>query len=545
MFILSAALERTGTIEVLGHWFEKLAGRSERRVLVMLVLLVAPLSAAVNNTPVVVVFLPIVLALARRHHLRASKLLIPLSYAAIVGGTCTVIGTSTNVLATQLAQENGLPPFGMFEPLKLGIIFVGITFAYLVLFGNKALPERTTLATLFEAEEGKEYLTEGVIEEGSPLAGKKFTDTPLAKLRDVRVIDVVRNGHTVKKRLDKIVFEAGDLVLLKSRAGGLMELHQSKGIELTGGAEQGDGSGNAEVDLGLTPLKTESAVLMEGIIGPKSSLVGRTLRSLNFRQRFGAIILAVHRRGENLRERFQDVELAFGDTLLVEGPAERMNELFAERDFLNLSRPQHRPFRRSKAPIAIGAILLFMALAALFVRDESVSLAGIALGGAFLVLATRCVEPREAYEAVDWRVIFMIFGMIGLGKGLEVSGAAHWIAMETYQVFGRFGPHAVVAVIYLLAALMTEMISNNAVATLLTPIAVGIGIAMEVNPAPFVVAVMFGSSASFSTPIGYQTNTYVFGAGGYKFTDFCRAGVPLAVLLWIAASLLIPVLWSF
>ena len=530
MFVLSAALERTGTIEALGEWFGKLAGTREMRILVMLMLIVAPLSAFVNNTPVVVVFMPILLALARKHDLVASRFLIPLSYAAIVGGTCTIIGTSTNLVASGIAKEGGLEEFGMFEVSKLGVIFVGVTFFYMLFIGRKLLPDRVTLSTLFESDEGKEFLTVAIISKGSELIGKKIKDSRLGKIRNFRIIEVVRSGNKLTTSIDQIVFEEGDQLLVKTRVEGVMDAGETTGIEI-----------GVKGELGLQSLHTDSAILIEGVIGPGSSLVGRSLKDLNFRERFGVIILAVHRRGVNLRDSFENVKLAFGDTILVEGSVERINTLSQERDFINLSQPKGRSIRRSKVPFAVGALLLFMGLASFKVAPLIV----LALGAALFTLFTRCIEPSEAYESIDWKVVFMIFGMLGLGTALQEVKVIENIAIKVTDWAAILNNiHVLVAVIYLITAVLTEIISNNAVAALLTPIAITIGVALDLDPRPLVVAVMFAASASFSTPIGYQTNTYVYGAGGYKFTDFSRVGIPLALILWGLSTLLIPLMWS-
>jgi len=530
MFVLSAALERTGTIEALGEWFGKLAGTREMRILVILMLIVAPLSAFVNNTPVVVVFMPILLALARKHDLVASRFLIPLSYAAIVGGTCTIIGTSTNLVASGIAKEGGLEEFGMFEVSKLGVIFVGVTFFYMLFIGRKLLPDRVTLSTLFESDEGKEFLTVAIISKDSELIGKKIKDSRLGKIRNFRVIEVVRSGNKLTISIDQIVFEEGDQLLVKTRVEGVMDAGETTGIEI-----------GVEGELGLQSLRTDSAILIEGVIGPGSSLVGRSLKDLNFRERFGVIILAVHRRGVNLRDSFENVKLAFGDTILVEGGVERINTLSQERDFINLSQPKGRSIRRSKVPFAVGALLLFMGLASFKVAPLIV----LALGAALFTLFTRCIEPSEAYESIDWKVVFMIFGMLGLGTALQEVKVIENIAIKVTDWAAILNNiHVLVAVIYLITAVLTEIISNNAVAALLTPIAITIGVALDLDPRPLVVAVMFAASASFSTPIGYQTNTYVYGAGGYKFTDFSRVGIPLALILWALSTWLIPLMWS-
>ena len=530
MFVLSAALERTGTIEALGEWFEKLAGKKELRVLLVLMLIVAVLSAFVNNTPVVVVFMPIVLALARKHDLIASRFLIPLSYAAIVGGTCTIIGTSTNLVASGIAKESGLDEFGMFEVSKLGIVFVIVTFIYMLLIGRKLLPDRVTLSTLFDSSAGKEFLTSVIISEESELIGKKISETSLSKIRDFRILEVSRSGKKINSPLKDIIFNSGDQLLVKSRVSGVVDVGGNSGIEL--GFEGG---------LGLQELQTESAVLIEGVIGPGSSLVGRSIKELNFREKYDVIILALHRRGVNLRDKFEDVRLAFGDTILVEGAPDKINALSQERDFINLSQSNCRPLRRSKVPYAVGALLLFMVLAAFKVAPLIV----LALGAALFTLFSRCLEPSEAYEAIDWKVIFMIFGMLGLGTALQKVQVIQILADSlTGWALVLKNIYVLIALIYLVTAILTELISNNAVAALLTPVAISVAQAMDLDARPLVVAVMFAASASFSTPIGYQTNTYIYGAGGYKFTDFTRVGIPLTIILWAVSVILIPMMWS-
>ena len=536
MFVLSVALEKTGVIEALGTWFEKLAGDSPSKMLVVMMLIVASLSGFVNNTPVVVVFMPIVIGICRRREYTASKYLIPLSYAAIVGGTMTIIGTSTNLIATSIAEKKGLEDFSMFSITPLGIIFVVTAFLYMLTIGKKLLPTRVTLATLLDNDNSREFITHAYVSKNSDLNGKAFPETPLAKMKKARVLEVLRDGRRLRRPLNEIIFEAGDEIVFKGVLEGVMDVSQTEGIDVRGNDSTG-----------LEGVRTESALLMEVIIGPESTMTGKSLKELNFRQRFGVIILAVHRRGRNLRERFEDEKLAFGDTILVQGPSEKMRQLFRQKDFINLSEPEHTVLRRSKAPIAIGALLLFMLVGALggSFGLPQVPIVLLALVAALLVLITRCVQPQEAYQAIEWKVVFMIFGMLGLGMAIDQSGLAQRIADGMTHGLGIEDPYIMLSLMYLLAAVMTEIISNNAVAVLLTPLVIVVAETLGVSPIPFVIAVMFGSSASFSTPIGYQTNTFVYGAGGYKFGDFFRAGFPLAIMLWLIASFVIPKLWPF
>ncbi len=536
MFILSAALERTGVIDKLGVWFENLVGSSPVKMLAALILIIAVLSGFVNNTPVVVVFMPIVLAICRKQNFIASKYLIPLSYAAIVGGTMTIIGTSTNLIASGIATEMGLQPFTMFEILPLGLVFVAVTFVYLMTVGQKLLPDRVTLATLIDSSETREFITHAFVREGSPLVGKTFAESEISKLKKVRVLEVLRDRRRVREPLPEVKFEEGDEIIFKGVLSGVMDISSAEGIDMRGNEM-----------LGLEGMRTESAVLMEGILGPDSSLAGKSLKQLNFRQRFGVLILAVHRRGRNLQDRFEDTNLEFGDTLLVQGPAEKMSKLFEERDFINLSEPKKIVGNRQrKSPIAIGAIVMFMLVGALSgPLGFPVPVVLTALLCALGVMVTGCLDPHEAYKAIEWKVVFMIFGMLGVGMAMEHSELAKLAANNMVDFLGRDNPHLLLCAVYLLAAVMTEIISNNAVAALLTPLSIAVAISMGVDPRPFVVAIMFGSSASFSTPIGYQTNTFVYGAGGYKFGDFFKAGFPLAVIMWLIASFLIPIIWPF
>jgi len=539
MFILSAALERTGVIEILGHWFEKTAAKSPFQMLVVMILIVAGLSGFMNNTPVVVIFMPIILGICRRKDWKASKYLIPLSYAAIVGGTITIIGTSTNLVASGIAADyDQALAFGMFDVTPLGLIFVLITFIYLVTVGQRLLPDRVTLAAIVNSEDSREFITRAYVSRDSPLIGQSYMDSWLRKVKKARVIDVVRDGRRVKQGLNEVIFEVGDEIIMKGKLESLIGLSEK-------GAGISQGHPHQADELGLEDIRTESAVMMEGILGPDSSLAGKTLKELNLRQKYGVIIVAVHRRGRNLQERFEDVKLAFGDTLLVQGPARRMQQLFDLKDFINLSAPKETPYRTKKAPFAILSILAFMFISLLSGLGviSPVPIVLTALVSAIFVLLTGCLNSNEVYQAIEWKVLFLIFGMLGLGQAVQYSGITEMIATQVVKSIGQVDPRILIALFYLLAAVLTEMVSNNAVAALLTPLGIIVSIQLGVDARPFIAAVMFGSSASFATPIGYQTNTFVYGAGGYKFGDFFRAGFPLAVILWIVASVMIPVFW--
>ena len=532
MFVLSAALEKTGVIDQLGQVFIKLAGQSEIRALIVLMIMAAGLSAFVNNTPVVVIFLPLVIGLARTTDLKASRLLIPLSFAGMLGGTCTLIGSSTNLLIDGMTQQFGLAPFGLFEFSKLGVLYALAGILYLLLVGRHLLPKRETLSSILDLNETREYLLAAVVDEDSVLIGKKITETPLTKMKEVRIIEVQRKGERLMRGLDELELTESDRLLLKVHSSHIQSLKEMKGIDFPA-SEEGD--------LGLVNLELREARILEGIIGPYSSMIGKSISQMNFRQKYGAIILAVHRQGQNLQTNFKELKLAFGDTLLVEGPLDGINRLREDKDFISLTAPKQRKFRESRAPIAIATLALVVVLAAFKVMP----IAALALLAAVFVVLSGCLSPEDAYEAIDWKILFLIFGMLAIGFAVEKTGGADLIAEGVINVVGDLHPIVIISIIYLMTVIITELISNNATAVLLTPLVVQMANQMDLDARPLVVAVMFGASACFATPIGYQTNTYVYGAGGYKFSDFPKVGLLLNVILWIVATMAIPWLFPF
>jgi len=528
MFVLSAALERTGVIDSLGRQVGNFAGASPILALAAMMACVMVMSAFINNTPVVVILAPVAIGLAQTLKLAPSKLLIPLSFASIFGGTCTLIGTSTNILVDGIAQTRGLAPFGLFEISLLGITMGAIGIVYLTVAGRWLLPDRETLTSLLSRAADRHFVAEALVPLDSPLVGKSLKDGGLGQARGFDVIDVIRGEHSLRNDLAGVVLRAGDRLVIRSKMGDVLALREAGDLAFGGRATHA-----------IEPIATRETVILEGIVGPQSRLAGRRVADLGLRRLYGAYVLALHRQGESVGDEFGSFRLQVGDTLLLEGPPESMRRLFDYQQLINLLEPSERPMRRGKARIAIGAVLLVVVLAAL----EVMPIAGLAVIAAASVIGLRCIEAEDAYRAVRWNILVLIYSMLALSVAMEKTGAARLIVEQFTALFGSLGPVAVLSAIYFLTSALTEVMSNNATAVLLTPIAIGLAESLGVDPRPFVVAVMFAASASFATPIGYQTNTFVYNAGGYRFLDFVKIGAPLNLLNWAVATLVIPFFW--
>jgi di/tricarboxylate transporter len=532
MFILSDGVQRTGIVQLLGSKLASLTGDSETKQLGATVGLVGPISGFINNTAAVAILLPMVTDIAHKGNTSPSKLLLPLSYASMFGGMLTLIGTSTNILASQLSAELLDHPFGMFEFTQLGIVVTIVGTVYLLTVGRWLVPGRIPVRKdLTEEFEMGEYLTEVVVSEDSPIIGQTVREAIAATEFDVDVIQLVREKRTFLEPLDQKTVRAGDVFAVRTDRDTLVELLDVDGLELVP---------EVTVDDAELERASDEQNLIELIVAPGSSLVSETLASSNFRQRYDATVLALRRGRELFRQRMDRVRLKVGDTLLVQATADSIDRLNRNRDFIVAQEVDRPDFRRSKIPVAIGIVAAVVGVAALTEIHIVVS----ALAGSLAMVLTGCLRPTELYDAVQWDVIFLLAGVIPLGLALQETGGADLLADLFVLAAPGLPAIVVLGLMYVVTAVLTNVISNNASVVLMIPVAVEAAQQLNANAFAFVLAVTFAASTAFMTPVGYQTNLLVYGPGGYRFTDYLKAGAPLQAVFAVVTTLGIAFFWG-
>lgn len=528
MFVLSAGLLRTGALSALAQKVMDYSYGNELRFMLLLMVTVATMSAFINNTPVVVIFLPLVLSLANQSDILPSKVLIPLSYGAILGGTCTLIGTSTNLLINSMAEQHGFKALGMFEFTRLGVIYVIVGITYMYFIGHRFLPSHGTVTT-YATGRIKEYLTEIAVPADSPLLGNDVAEVVASFGEEVQVFQLIRGEMIYWPSFHDLQVQEGDAFLIKGEVNPIMSLLRSPAVTLAPGVTGPPEPSASQREMALAEL----------VINPNSTLLGSTLDEARIPDRYGVHVLAIQRHGAHLREKLSRIRLRVGDVLLILGQEGPLSRLSNYPDFIVLEEIRDVVVDRHKARVALTVTAAVVLLAALKLQPIMV----LALAGAVLMVITGCISAREAYRSVDKSILVLIAGTLALGLAMEKSGASEFLATHILNLTGWAGPVFVLSGFYLLTSLLTEVTSNNAAAAMMVPIALSTASALAVNPRAFLMVVLFGASASFATPIGYQTNTFVYGPGGYSFKDFLRVGLPLNIILWLVATVLIPIFW--
>jgi di/tricarboxylate transporter len=539
-FVISEGLFETGIAQRLGRYLTRIAGGSELRLTAAIMLAVAGLSPIMDNVGATAVLLPVAVGLARQNNIRPSKLLIPLSFAALQGGLLTLIGRPSNIIVSDaLARATG-QPFGFFSFTPIGLILLTIGLFYMLLIGRRLLPQRAVedkLEAMLTAQRkaleqyhlGERMFEARVLPE-SPLVGVTIEESRLGRSLGIDITGIVRNGNHIVRPGPHQLLSADDLLLIQGKPEDVMRLRWTRGVE---------------IEHELTHLHVEDLVspylgIVEAVLTPKSSLLGRTLRTIDFRRRYGLTVLAIWRGGRPYRTALGNIPLRFGDTLLVQGSPANIYMLSRRPDLLILS-DEHETggTRPSRAPTAVLILLLMIGIVALNLTSVAIG----ALLAAMLMVLSGCLDLDDAYQAIDWKAIFLMAGMLPLGLALQETGTANYLAQHVIDLVGGWGPQGLLAGIFIFNLLASQVMSSVAAAALLAPIALSTAQTAGVDPRAFLMAIAVGGSLAFMTPISHQANVLVMGPGGYHFPDYARVGIPLAVLLSVIAIILLPYLW--
>jgi di/tricarboxylate transporter len=531
VYIVSGGLFKTGVADMLGSFIFRLSGNGVARLIAVIMLVCGIMSAFINNVGAVAVLMPAVIGISNKTKIPVSKLLIPLAFSSLLGGSMTLIGTPANILAQGILVARGLPAFGFFEITPMGIIALLTGIIYMVLIGRHLLPVRETASDPQVSKQLRAYIGEVQVTPQSPLVGKKLSESKLGEQHDLILLSVRREGNLITRLHRGFIIEPNDQLILEGSAQNMITAQDNLNLR-----------SQPNPDIDLVDLDSEDCYIFEATLSPRSKIDGQTLKEVRFRDRFGFTALAIWRHGDVITERLRDTRLHFGDALLLQGPPSRVAALNDGNEFLVL---QHVDFekrdRQNKAPLAAGIMFLVIALAIFTNLGIAISM----VIGSVLMVLTGCLTMDDAYESIDWRTVFLVGGMLTLGIAMENSGSAQFLADLLLDAIGDWGPTALLAGIYLLSALITQPMSNAAAVVLMVPIAVNTALGIDANILTFVMAAVIGAATSFVTPVGHKANVLVFGPGGYKFFDYTRVGILLTVFLFVVSMIFLPIFWPF
>ena len=535
LFILSSAIQKTGLLEYIVVTINRLVQSSKTIGLAAYYFTISITSSLINNTAIVAIFMPITIRLAHTYKVSPSKMLIPLSYAAILGGTLTLVGTSTNLLVNSIyISYEGVQPLGMFEFFKYGFIILIIGTAYLLFIAPKLIPSRTTTSSLTKSYHLGGYLTEMKIRSGSVLIGKSCFDRSINQNYDVTVLDIIRNEKHIVKDIRRTILKEDDILFVRGTLDNFIRMKEVEGVALL-----------TDEKLTQSELEQEDNELVECLLTDDSDLVGKSLMSTNFRQIYGAFILAIRREGDIFRKKIAHMKLRAFDTLLVYGPSKKIASLSSLGNFIVLGKVEARLIKEKFWWVSIYVVLISIFFAAI----GYIPIMKGAFISVIILLALKIISAQESYQSIHWQVIFLIAALIPIGIVIQKTGTADWIGDNISNFISLFStelqPYILLATIYFITMVLTEISSNVATAIIMVPIAIAVSNQLGLESRPFVFTVAFAASSSFITPIGYQTNLMVYGPGGYKFSDYIRVGLPLSLILFISAVLIIPRFWSF
>lgn len=531
MFVISQAIFKTGILDQFSNYLGNQAQKSETKLILILMLSTGLLSAIINDTAVVALLMPAVIQISQKNNIPASKLLMPLSFGSLMGGICTLLGTSTNILVSGIAENAGFEPFGVFEMSSMGVVFLAVGVIYMITLGKWLMPNRKAKTGFSDTLDLGNYVIEiKVTEEYEQLQEPIFKQKIFAD-GSLKALQIIREDGRRTRVYPNTAVLVGDTIRITCPQENLEKIQKTKGVEI-----------KAELDWNEETLTNEDEKIFEALVTPNSFLINRSIKSIKFRQIFeNVLVIGIRHRAGILENMLSKTTLKPGDVLLLRASDEAIQAINDSEDLLLLSSKKVKVLNKTQSILTLATMSLVIGLAVLGIFPITLT----AVAGAVLMVLLKSISPEDAYKSIDWKVIFMLAGVLSMGAALEKTGGSQVIGNWVVDVFGEMGPRVVLSAIFALTFMLTNVMSNNAAAALLAPIAISIASGLEVDTRPFLMAVTFGASLSFMTPMGYQTNTMIYNPGNYRFSDYLKVGAPLNILFWIIASICIPIFFPF